>query len=547
MISSTVQNEPTPHATPQAASRTGSNIANGHPLLARAVGGRPSETRGEGKGGGNASDRRASMDGRSASSRGSGSRRSAPGAPSKPTSLSADAVVERLHQKLGHEGKMSLTEHVSGGRMLCRLRDRIASGDRPTPRAAIRLLATGISLHRRFSVGDCGGGDLGGGSGPTDETAQQEMLDDSRELVRVTAVRIFALLCMLELDLRMAQVERGLQALDVDGESRRAVATFGMSSVWDMVRDPPPRRKKARTGGATAGPAGAASAAGAATQYDTESGAADEADDEADDDEVARGETEAATCGWEQVLRATSADVARHALRIGASCLDDESWKALDSIMPLFFRNSAFNMGESLLLPDGDRDHTSLGVAAALAEMTQAQRDKKLLSIAQAGESEAGQSVTRDLMLSFMLPNSGVGVRRTLLLTRAASTQAGVDHPTLVSRAHDVAMAGTEWIWENGTDPLERMCCLLAGVAILTTKGDEDPIRKADAFGGRVQLPFFETRQPEPRHVRIALVPSARRWVLFRLDKRGMPKVLLSQRGFEGMCNAVLQLVASLR
>lgn len=108
-------------------------------------------------------------------------------------------------------------------------------------------------------------------------------------------------------------------------------------------------------------------------------------------------------------------------------------------------------------------------------------------------------------------------------------------------------MAGTEWIWTHGTEPLERMCCLLAGVAVLTTKGDEDPIRKADAFGGRVGLPFFETRPPRPDALRIVLVPTARRWILFRLDKRGMPRVAASQRGFEGLCNVVLQLVASLR
>ena len=61
-----------------------------------------------------------------------------------------------------------------------------------------------------------------------------------------------------------------------------------------------------------------------------------------------------------------TAEVARHALRIGSCCLDDESWAALDGIMPLFFRNSAFNMAESLLMPDGDVDFVALGVAKAL-------------------------------------------------------------------------------------------------------------------------------------------------------------------------------------
>ena len=49
-------------------------------------------------------------------------------------------------------------------------------------------------------------------------------------------------------------------------------------------------------------------------------------------------------------------------------------------------------------------------------------------------------------------------------------------------------MAGTEFIWQHSTDALERACALLAGVAILTTRGGDDPIRKQDAFLGRVSL-----------------------------------------------------------
>jgi len=108
-------------------------------------------------------------------------------------------------------------------------------------------------------------------------------------------------------------------------------------------------------------------------------------------------------------------------------------------------------------------------------------------------------------------------------------------------------MAGTEWIWTHGTDPLERMCCMLAGIAVLTTKGDGDPLRKSDAFGGRMALPFFETRPPSPDALRIVLIPNHRRWILFKLDKRGMPNVAASLQGFEGLCSVVLQLVASLR
>ena len=105
-------------------------------------------------------------------------------------------------------------------------------------------------------------------------------------------------------------------------------------------------------------------------------------------------------------------------------------------------------------------------------------------------------------------------------------------------------MAGSEWVWSNGTDALERMSCLLAGLAVLTTKGDEDPIRKADAFNGRLKLPFLETAAPAPDVARVVLIPSARRWVLHRLDARGRPVILCSRKDLDGFCDVALQLGA---
>ena len=109
-------------------------------------------------------------------------------------------------------------------------------------------------------------------------------------------------------------------------------------------------------------------------------------------------------------------------------------------------------------------------------------------------------------------------------------------------------MAGVEWIWDHAEDDVERTVSLLTGLAMMTTKGDDDPIRKAVAFGGRLQMPFFEVPPPdEAAALRICFVPEYQRWVLYRLDRKGMPTVRSSQRGFEGLCNAALLLVASLR
>lgn len=151
--------------------------------------------------------------------------------------------------------------------------------------------------------------------------------------------------------------------------------------------------------------------------------------------------------------------------------------------------------------------------------------------------------ILRDLLLSFLLPSSVVGVRRTLLMSRAASTAAGVDHADAVNTGHSVAMAGSEFIWQHSKDELERACALLAGVAILTTRGGDDPIRKRDAFVGRVSLPFLETTPPPPGVKRLALIPDQRRWVLYKIGKDNAPNVLCNLRGFEGLCDCLLEFV----
>lgn len=102
-------------------------------------------------------------------------------------------------------------------------------------------------------------------------------------------------------------------------------------------------------------------------------------------------------------------------------------------------------------------------------------------------------------------------------------------------------MGGCEFIWENGTDELERTCCLLTGLATLTTKGGDDPIRKLDAFRGRVSLPWFETAAPDDAlALRLTLVPEERKWIVFALGPSGSPRVVSTLTGFEGLCESVL-------
>jgi hypothetical protein len=147
----------------------------------------------------------------------------------------------------------------------------------------------------------------------------------------------------------------------------------------------------------------------------------------------------------------------------------------------------------------------------------------------------------RDMVLSFLLPSSVVGVRRTLLLPRAVATKATTEYTELVQFAHETAMEGVEWTWENSQDPLKLMCALLTAVACLTTREGEDPIRKSDAFGGLVTLPFLTTATPAENRLRVSLVPESRRWILFRMQDKE-PVVQAAVEGLEGVKLAMVGL-----
>jgi len=416
-------------------------------------------------------------------------------------------LVKKLHGKLGHADALSLTDHLKAAKVLCSIRNRLANDEVLDSKTLILLLCSGIACHRRWSVGEAG--ETTAGASAKNEADELKMNEESKELVRASATRIFVLLCV---------AERQKGHTNEVAASREAVAAAGLSSVWAQIAPPPPKKKKAK-------PVKGAPAA--------------------DDEEELEDRREEPS--WSMATHLTAAEVARHALLLGVDCLEDEAYTAIDGLMGLFYRNASANMASSMLMPSGDQDFVALSLAKSMAELNGDERTKRLVALSIAAESEAGQSVMRDMLLSFLLPASHAGVRRTLLLTRACSTKAGVDYPELTSRAHQVAMAGSEFIWAQGTDELERLCCLMAGLAVLTTKGGEDPIRKQDAFCGRLQLPFLETKPPPPEAMRITLIPHARRWVLFRLDQRGMPKILCSLKGFDGFCDVALQLVASMR
>ena len=398
-------------------------------------------------------------------------------------------LVDRLRAKTSAE-RLSLLAHLSVGRTLCRLRDAIANGEEVSQKAAMALLCCGISLYRRHTLGD--------------KEEEEEDVEETNVLIKRSTVLIFVLLAAIE-------ASRG-DRLNL-ARAREVVEAANAATLADVLKVPGRRKRKAADA-ADAGDAGGAN--------------------EAPNPE----EAEAAEA-WARVLTVSSGELTLSVLQFVSHSIGKSDATDHETLADLFFRNSAACMAHRMLLKGGSGDFVSLRTTAT----NPIPREKRLLALAQAGESEAGQQILRDILLSFLLPSSIVGVRRHLLMSRAASTAAGVDHADAVNDAHSCAMAGSEFIWQHSKDPLERACALLAGVAILTTRGGEDPIRKRDAFVGRVSLPFFETTPPPTGVKRLALIPDQRRWVLYKIGKDGAPNVLCNLRGFEGLCDCLLEFV----
>ena len=180
----------------------------------------------------------------------------------------------------------------------------------------------------------------------------------------------------------------------------------------------------------------------------------------------------------------------------------------------------------------------SLAASSALEPSTRAAR---LAAVVDAAGSEAGQIAHRDLLLSFLLPPRVLGVRRALALGRAENEIARTQFSDSVQIAHEAAMAGASWEWENGTE-LSRLCALLAGAAMLLGErgGGADAIRRKDAFGSRCFLPFLATPPPPADSMCVCLVPHLDEWIVFSLGKRGALTLHFRGVGLRAAEDAVL-------
>lgn len=211
----------------------------------------------------------------------------------------------------------------------------------------------------------------------------------------------------------------------------------------------------------------------------------------------------------------------------------------LEKWAPLFFRNSAAAAARGLLDSAGTGDFVAISSAHVLNETQH--REERLSAVVSAADSEAGQTCLRDLQLSFQLPREVVGVRRTILLPREVNVAITKNHTAVLNEAHESALRGSDWEWKHSKRALTRACALLAGLAILLNEGD---VRKDDAFGGFVRLPFLETLAPTGDGVRLALIEDTAEWVAF---KGSTPEVLVRRPGFRGLEDCVLVLTSLLK
>jgi hypothetical protein len=424
--------------------------------------------------------------------------------------------IAKLYKLLSCDGTVTSKDHVTAADLLMAVQREMAQGSSVDRRSQTLLMCILSSLHRRTARME----ELA--ALEQDEVMRSEVRAE-REQFMQTAVLTFVVMSTGDL------VARNYVSIDEDA-ARAELGEYMARSLWEELCQPPNRKRTIDEAFCEANGA--------------------ESTDPVDPSLIERAELEAlcempilsdpSTTAWSALLFQPGA-TAGAVLRLASSMLSHSvNTTPFKDLMLLFSRHSIHQMKVNTLRTRDDGDFVCLS-SRRFVDASERAREERLLAVAQAGESELGQQVLRDLMLSFLLPKSVVGTRRTLALSREASNAATAGFPFITEMAHQVAMQGCEFVWQNSKSQLKRTCALLAGFAMLTTKGTDDIVRKATAFSGLVDLPFLETAPPSSNsRQRLALVPSERRWVIYKVSPSGMPLPEVSARGFEGLLLATL-------
>lgn len=141
------------------------------------------------------------------------------------------------------------------------------------------------------------------------------------------------------------------------------------------------------------------------------------------------------------------------------------------------------------------------------------------------------------MLTSLRAPRRYVGIRRTLLLGNAAASAVAQDNLELVTQCHHDASRGVTETYrvvpDGSLGGVQKAACVLTALALALTR-NETELRRGDAFGGRVQLPFLCTHFPRHKRSVLVYVETADCWLLTERGHRGM--VILARRnGIEGL------------
>jgi len=414
------------------------------------------------------------------------------------------ALAERVHRKLalGDDETLPVAFHRSAMGCMLKLRDILAAMSCDADRdVRLYLLYTGISVQRRIVF-----------KGNTEEA----------EDLKVTLTLLYVLQVLCDYRLRVCVGEEG------DGDNNDGVAATQESNSSHGAEFPDAPPKPVR------GPD-----AEVLHKWNSASVWERMLEVEANSENAN---------SWASVLRLTPDIVCRACCTEGPRMGKGASLPSLSGIAETFFRCSSLTLAYNLLgatqvRNERDADFLTLDSVDFLCEANNRQ-EERLQAVVDAAETEAGQELIRDFILSFLLPAKVVGVRRTPLLSREAARIATEKHASDMQAAHEAAMRGAEWSWKHDQEKLHKACALLAGLCILFAGRGAgiDAIRKGDAFAGRVNLPFLETRGPLSGEKRLALIPHRNEWIVYTVDKNSQPRVHLRHTGMEGLRQGALLL-----
>jgi hypothetical protein len=428
---------------------------------------------------------------------------------------SEDSFAKKIYKKLAHDSEITTSEHIEAVDALCKLQYTVENTGRASKQAQIKLICVVSSLHRRvirmeeeiaWHTHYQPDGKVGADMLSKVHQLKVEILNLKR-----TASLVFVAIVSLDviaLGGQPADAEASFQSLD-DALDR---------SLWQELCKHSKRRLEVPDD----------------VQYNEKQRIL--AEDIADSPFVIHEDSSS----WSKLM-AQPGLLANAAVRAAGSMLSsktDDAMQELEKLAVIFSESTSAQMAVQML--KSEQDFMTLATRR-ISQLSPQDRENALSSVVAAAESESGQSVLRDMIISFLLPRKAVGKRRTLLLSREASAKASKSYPWIASLAHEAAMQGAEHIFQNSKSELKRSVALLTGLAMLTTSGTDDVIRKATAFSGLVQLPFLETVPPRSRkQPRLALVPTTRAWTLYTLSPSGKPVVEISNRGFEGLVLCLL-------